>query len=80
MAGPAQHGQQVIDVAVDVAVGEETQEVHRGATLANAFGRFLPDVERPLAQLSIIIEGRELLLRQGDEPMAVLPLIVKQPF
>jgi tetratricopeptide (TPR) repeat protein len=27
--------------------------------------RFVPGVERPLAQLSIIIEGRQLLLRQG---------------
>ena len=27
--------------------------------------RFVPEVERPLAQLSIIIEGRQLLLRQG---------------
>ncbi len=28
--------------------------------------RFLPNVERPLAQLSVIIEGRQLLLRQGE--------------
>ena len=28
--------------------------------------RYLPDVERPLAQLSVIIEGKEILLRQGD--------------
>jgi tetratricopeptide (TPR) repeat protein len=28
--------------------------------------RYLPDVERPLAQLSIIVEGKEILLRQGD--------------
>jgi len=28
--------------------------------------RFLPEVERPLAQLSIIVEGKQLLLRQGD--------------
>lgn len=27
--------------------------------------RFVPEVERPLAQLSIIVEGRQLLLRQG---------------
>ncbi len=27
---------------------------------------WLPDVERPLAQLSIIVEGRDLLLRQGE--------------
>ncbi len=28
--------------------------------------RFVPEVERPLAQLSIIVEGRQLLLRQGE--------------
>ena len=28
--------------------------------------RYVPDVERPLAQLSVIVEGRQLLLRQGD--------------
>lgn len=28
--------------------------------------RFVPEVERPLAQLSIIVQGRELLLRQGE--------------
>lgn len=28
--------------------------------------RFVPDVERPLAQLSVIVEGRQLLLRQGE--------------
>lgn len=28
--------------------------------------RFVPDVQRPLAQLSVIVEGRDLLLRQGD--------------
>lgn len=28
--------------------------------------RYLPGVERPLAQLSVIIEGKEILLRQGD--------------
>ncbi len=27
---------------------------------------WFPDVERPLAQLSIIVEGRDLLLRQGE--------------
>jgi tetratricopeptide (TPR) repeat protein len=29
-------------------------------------GRFLPNVKRPLAQLSTIVEGKEILLRQGD--------------
>ena len=29
-------------------------------------GRLLPGVDRPLAQLSVIIEGKQILLRQGD--------------
>jgi len=28
--------------------------------------RFVPDVERPLAQLSVIVEGKQILLRQGE--------------
>jgi tetratricopeptide (TPR) repeat protein len=28
--------------------------------------RYVPEVERPLAQLSIIVEGQQLLLRQGE--------------
>ena len=28
--------------------------------------RYLPSVHRPLAQLSVIVEGRQILLRQGD--------------
>jgi len=31
-----------------------------------ALARYVPDVQRPLAQLSVIVEGREILLRQGD--------------
>ena len=31
-----------------------------------AFARYLPDVARPLAQLSVIVPGKEILLRQGD--------------
>lgn len=31
-----------------------------------ALARLLPDVEHPLVQLSVIVQGRELLLRQGD--------------
>ncbi len=31
-----------------------------------ALARYVPGVSRPLAQLSVIIEGKELLLRQGD--------------
>ncbi len=29
--------------------------------------RLLPDVERPLAELPFVVEGRQLLLRQGDD-------------
>ena len=32
-----------------------------------ALARYLPGVQRPLAQLSIIVEGKQLLVRQGDE-------------
>ncbi len=32
----------------------------------NALTRYLPGVARPLAQLSVIIEGKQILLRQGD--------------
>lgn len=31
-----------------------------------SLARYLPGVERPLAQLSVIIRGKEILLRQGD--------------
>ncbi len=30
------------------------------------FARCLPDVARPLAQLSVIVQGKDILLRQGD--------------
>jgi len=30
------------------------------------FARYLPEVARPLAQLSVIVQGKEILLRQGD--------------
>jgi len=32
----------------------------------DSLSRLLPGVKRPLAQLSVIIEGKEILLRQGD--------------
>ncbi|MGW8257745.1 MAG: MerR family transcriptional regulator, partial [Thermoguttaceae bacterium] len=32
----------------------------------NALTRFLPGVARPLAQLSVIVQGKQILLRQGD--------------
>lgn len=31
-----------------------------------ALARFVPEIERPLAQLSVIVEGKQLLLRQGE--------------
>lgn len=31
-----------------------------------ALAKYLPDVDRPLAQLSVIVEGKELLLRQAS--------------
>jgi tetratricopeptide (TPR) repeat protein len=31
-----------------------------------SIARYLPNVARPLAQLSVIVEGKEILLRQGD--------------
>ena len=31
-----------------------------------ALARWVPGVERPLAQLSVIVEGQQILLRQGD--------------
>ena len=32
----------------------------------SALARFLPEVERRLAKLSVLVEGRDILLRQGD--------------
>jgi tetratricopeptide (TPR) repeat protein len=32
----------------------------------HALNRYLPSVARPLAQLSVIIQGKQILLRQGD--------------
>jgi len=31
-----------------------------------ALARYLPGVQRPLAQLSVIVQGKQILLRQGD--------------
>src|SRR5262249_53728034 len=46
-----------------LAAGVSPQRIEKQlATLR----RVLPDVERPLAQLSVIVEGRDILLRQGD--------------
>jgi tetratricopeptide (TPR) repeat protein len=46
-----------------VAAGMSPQAIEKKlAELA----RYLPSVQRPLAQLSVIVEGKQLLLRQGD--------------
>lgn len=46
-----------------VAAGVSPQAIERKlAELA----RFVPSVARPLAQLSVIVEGKQLLLRQGE--------------
>lgn len=46
-----------------LAAGASPQAIEqRLAELA----RFVPDVERPLSQLSVIVEGKTLLLRQGE--------------
>lgn len=46
-----------------LAAGVSPQAIERKLA---ALARYLPSVERPLAQLSVIVEGSELLLRQGD--------------
>jgi len=46
-----------------LAAGVSPQQIERKLA---ALGRLLPDVDRPLAQLSVIVEGKEILLRQGD--------------
>lgn len=45
-----------------VAAGASPQVLVRNL---EALRKLLPDVERPLAQLSVLIEGKQLLLRQG---------------
>ncbi len=46
-----------------LAAGATPQAIERKL---EQLARLVPDVERPLAQLSIIVEGRQLLLRQGE--------------
>lgn len=46
-----------------LAAGASPQTIERQLS---ALRRLLPGVDRPLAQLSVIVAGRELLLRQGD--------------
>ncbi len=47
-----------------LAAGMSAAEIERKLT---ALSRYLPGVKRPLAQLSIIVQGKQLLVRQGDE-------------
>lgn len=46
-----------------LAAGASPQTIER--KLAEV-SRFLPEVDRPLAQLSVIVEGQQILLRQGE--------------
>lgn len=46
-----------------LAAGASPQAIERQL---NSLRRWLPGVDRPLAQLSVIIAGRDLLLRQGE--------------
>lgn len=46
-----------------VAAGNSPQQIEKKLA---ALRRLVPGVERPLAQLSILVEGKQLLLRQGD--------------
>ena len=46
-----------------LAAGARPDEIERQL---EQLARLVPDVERPLAQLSVIVQGRALLLRQGE--------------
>ncbi|MGH7140716.1 MAG: tetratricopeptide repeat protein, partial [Pirellulales bacterium] len=46
-----------------VAAGNSPQQIEKKLA---GLRRLVPNVERPLAQLSILVEGKQLLLRQGD--------------
>ncbi len=46
-----------------VAAGASPQAIERRL---RELAAVLPDVQRPLAQLSVIVEGRQVLLRQGE--------------
>jgi tetratricopeptide (TPR) repeat protein len=46
-----------------IATGGSAQSIEK--KLAN-LSRFLPNVDRPLAQLSVIVEGKQILLRHGE--------------
>lgn len=58
----------------EVATARRLAELHRaGASAAEigrhlaALARYVPHVERPLAELAVVIEGKHLLVRQGEE-------------
>lgn len=46
-----------------MAAGNSPQQIEKKLA---ALGRLMPGVERPLVQLSVLVEGKQLLLRQGD--------------
>ncbi len=46
------------------AAGASAADIRRHLA---ALARYVPHIERPLAQLSLVIEGKHLLVRQGDE-------------
>lgn len=50
-------------LAAMLAAGASPDAIERKLA---ALARYVPDVERPLAQLSVIVQGQQLLLRQGD--------------
>lgn len=50
-------------LAAMLAAGASPDAIERKLA---ALARYVPDVERPLAQLSVIVQGKQLLLRQGE--------------
>jgi tetratricopeptide (TPR) repeat protein len=46
-----------------VAAGASSRTIEKKLS---DLARYVPDVERPLAQLAVIVEGRQILLRQGE--------------
>ncbi len=50
-------------IAELVAAGASPAAIERKLA---ALARYVPNVQRPLAQLSVIVEGRQLLLRRGE--------------
>lgn len=58
----------------EVATARRLAELHAAGASAHEIGRhlaalarYVPHVERPLAELSLVIEGKHLLVRKGDE-------------